>query len=102
MAAFVAILLASGLLAYVLRDRSADTSAGTQSESPLNPPNATATPSTGTEKQGKRGTHPLLWELFGPDSSGLSPTTYASWEATAARILLRFSLAALFWPRSWP
>jgi hypothetical protein len=91
---FVAILLASGLLAYVLRDRSADTSAGTQSESPLNPPNASATPSTGTEKQGKRGTHPLLWELFGPDSSGLSPTTYASWESTAARILLRFSLAA--------
>ena len=94
MAAFVAILLASGLLAYVLRDRSADTSAGTQSESPLNPPNATATPSTGTEKPGKRGTHPLLWELFGPDSSGLSPTTYARWESTAARILLRFSLAA--------
>ena len=94
MAAFVAILLASGLLAYVLRDRSADTSAGMQSESPLNPPNAAATPSTGTEKQGKRGTHPLLWELFGPDSSGLSPTTYASWESTAARILLRFSLAA--------
>ena len=93
-ATFVAILLASGLLAYVLRDRSADTSAGTQSESPLNPSNAAATPSTGTEKQGKRSTHPLLWELFGPDSSGLSPTTYASWESTAARILLRFSLAA--------
>ena len=60
MAAFVAILLASGLLAYVLRDPSADTSAATQSESPLNPPNTAATPSTGTEKQGKHGTHPLL------------------------------------------
>lgn len=94
LATFVAILLASGLLAYVLRDRSADASTATQSESPLSSPNATATPSTGTEKQGKRGTHPLLWELFGPDSSGLSPTTYASWETTAARIALRFSLAA--------
>jgi hypothetical protein len=94
LATFVAILLASGLLAYVLRDRSADTNAGTQSESPLNPPNTAATPTTGAEKPNKRVTHPLLWELFGPDSSGLSPTTYASWEATAARIALRFSLAA--------
>ena len=93
LATFVAILLASGLLAYVLRDRSAGAS-GTQSESPLNSPNAAATPSNTTENQKKGAKHPLLWELFGPDSSGLSPTTYASWESTAARILLRFSLAA--------
>ena len=93
LATFVAILLASGLLAYVLRDRSAGTST-TQSESPLSSPNAAATPSNTTENQKKGSKHPLLWELFGPDSSGLSPTTYASWESTAARILLRFSLAA--------
>ena len=94
LATFVAILLASGLLAYVLRDRSAGASRGTQSESPLSSPNAAATPSNTTENQKKGGQHPLLWELFGPDSSGLSPTTYTSWESTAARILLRFSLAA--------
>ncbi|PWT92801.1 MAG: hypothetical protein C5B55_05655, partial [Blastocatellia bacterium] len=37
---------------------------------------------------------PLLWEVFGPDSSGLLPTNYTSWGATATRILMRFSLAA--------
>jgi uncharacterized membrane protein YhiD involved in acid resistance len=37
---------------------------------------------------------PLLGELFGPDASGLSPSSFASWEATSARIALRFSLAA--------
>lgn len=91
LATFVAILLASGLLAYVLRERA----------EPANS-NATAAtaPNTGeaaqaeSEKQSKRGKHPLLWELFGPDSSGLSPTSYASWETTASRIALRFSLAA--------
>jgi hypothetical protein len=36
----------------------------------------------------------LFGEIFGPDSSGLSPTNFASWEATSARIALRFALAA--------
>jgi len=36
----------------------------------------------------------MLWELFGPDASGLLPSSYSGWESTAARILLRFSLAA--------
>lgn len=95
LATFVAILLGSGLLAYVLRDRSGGgIRPGTQPETSVSSPGPAATPQTGTEAQSKRGGHPLLWELFGPDSSGLSPTTYASWESTAARILLRFSLAA--------
>jgi len=37
---------------------------------------------------------PLLGQLFGPDSSGLSPASISSWETTSARIALRFSLAA--------
>ncbi|HYR74571.1 MAG TPA: DUF4956 domain-containing protein [Pyrinomonadaceae bacterium] len=95
LATFVAILLASGLLAFVLRDRPAGINApAAQSGNAASSPNAAATPAVGTENQNKRGSHPLLWELFGPDSSGLSPATYASWESTAARILLRFSLAA--------
>jgi uncharacterized membrane protein len=36
----------------------------------------------------------LIGEIFGPDQTGLSPSSYASWEATASRIALRFSLAA--------
>lgn len=95
LATFVAILLGSGLLAYVLRDRSAGMNAGAaQSGNPVSSPGTAATPPAGTENQNKRGSHPPLWELFGADSSGLSPSSYASWEATAARIALRFSLAA--------
>jgi hypothetical protein len=37
---------------------------------------------------------PLLGQLFGPDPTGLTPSTISTWEATSARIALRFSLAA--------
>src|SRR6185295_9137688 len=89
LATFAAILLGSGLLAYALRNSAAPAGTNVAAERPDNPES-----NTGTEKQSKGGSHPLLWELFGPDSSGLSPTSYSSWEATAARIALRFSLAA--------
>jgi uncharacterized membrane protein YhiD involved in acid resistance len=36
----------------------------------------------------------LLGQLFGPDATGLTPASISSWEATSARIALRFSLAA--------
>jgi hypothetical protein len=90
LAVFVAILLGSGLLAYVLRERAApaETNVTTSTATPG------ATPQAESEKPAKKGNHPLLWELFGPDSSGLSPSSYASWEAAASRIALRFSLAA--------
>lgn len=35
-----------------------------------------------------------MGELFGPDVTGMSPSTFSSWETTSARIALRFSLAA--------
>jgi uncharacterized protein DUF4956 len=35
-----------------------------------------------------------LGQIFGPDVSGLSPSTLSSWESLSARIALRFSLAA--------
>ena len=81
---FVVLLLASGLLAFVLRDQPATpaSSGGSAVSSPA-----------ASETQA-RNQIPLLGELFGPDASGLTPASVASWEATSARIALRFSLAA--------
>ena len=78
---FVVILIASGILTYFLREPSQSTAAPVAAGSPL----------PGTQS---RTEIPLLGELFGPDVSGLSPSSISSWEATSARIALRFSLAA--------
>ncbi|MEK6335631.1 MAG: DUF4956 domain-containing protein [Acidobacteriota bacterium] len=94
LATFVVILLGSGLLAYVFRDQPAGITTGPQSGTSSSSPSTTATPPAGTEEANKRAKAPLFWELFGPDASGLSPSTSTSWEAAAARIALRFSLAA--------
>ena len=75
---FVVILLASGILTYFFRESSQPTAA----------PAATASPSPGPQSI------PLLGQLFGPDATGLTPASISSWEATSARIALRFSLAA--------
>src|SRR6185503_16504822 len=75
---FVVILLASGILTYFFREPSQSTAA----------PAATASPSPGPQSI------PLLGQLFGPDATGLTPASISSWEATSARIALRFSLAA--------
>ena len=75
---FVVILLGSGFLAYVFRDQ---------------PGTAVTTSSTPSPAETPREI-PLLGQLFGPDASGLTPSTFASWEATSARIALRFALAA--------
>jgi uncharacterized membrane protein YhiD involved in acid resistance len=85
MVTFVALLLVSGLVAYLLRDQP-------NAVTPTSSTGAVATPA-GSETQA-RNQVPLLGQLFGPDASGLSPSTFASWEATSARIALRFSLAA--------
>lgn len=84
LATFVVILLGSGFLAYVFRDRpGSPTTTSTSS-----PSAATQTPAAPQREI------PFIGELFGPDASGLSPATISSWEATSARIALRFSLAA--------
>jgi uncharacterized membrane protein YhiD involved in acid resistance len=84
---FIAILLGSGLLAYVLSDepRNAGRTTATPAASP-----AVATP---TDENAARQI-PLFGQLFGPDATGLSPASFSSWEAMSARIALRFSLAA--------
>src|SRR5687767_2629834 len=92
LATFVVILLGSGLLAYVFRD---------QSGTAVTTATPSASPATGqvpgpaaSEREARRGV-PLLGDLFGPDATGLSsPADLASWEATSARIALRFALAA--------
>ena len=96
---FVAILLLSGALAYALRDQSHMTSAAPQAT-------PTASPSGGdkasSEKQKgqpsqqptQNGGQGVISELFGLDSPSLAPSTVGSLESTAARVALRFSLAA--------
>ncbi len=78
LATFVVILLGSGLLAYVFRDQ---------------PGGAQPAPAAPGQNQAQRET-PILGEIFGPDASGLTPSSFASWEATSARIALKFALAA--------
>jgi hypothetical protein len=78
LATFVVILIASGILAYVFRDPSVTSVSG--------PPAPTASPAPQDV--------PLIGELFGSDATGFTPGTWATWEATAARIGLRFALAA--------
>lgn len=84
LALFIAILLGSGALAYFFRDQPGAT--GRTTAVPAASPAVSPTPSADEI--------PFLGELFGPDSTGLSPATVSSWEATSARIALRFALAA--------
>jgi hypothetical protein len=82
---FVLLLLGSGLLAYYFRDPAE--SQATTRVAPAASPEADATAATHDEI-------PLVGELFGRNGSGLAPSTLATWESLAARIALRFSLAA--------
>ncbi len=83
LATFVVILIGTGLLAYVLRDRGA---------SGMNPPSQQ--PVLTTDPSARPAEEPLFGELFGTSATGLTPSSVATWEATAARIALRFALAA--------
>ena len=85
LATFVVLLLVSGLLAYLLGDQ----------PNAVTPTSSTGAVSAPAASDNQAGRHiPLLGEIFGPDASGLTPASFASWEATSARIALRFSLAA--------
>ena len=80
---FAVILLLSGTLAYFSLDRSRSTAG------------STGTTSSAPAERNDARENPILSQLFGPDATGQVPSTYARWEETAARISLRFSLAAL-------
>ncbi|HSE33619.1 MAG TPA: DUF4956 domain-containing protein [Pyrinomonadaceae bacterium] len=83
LATFVVILIGSGLLAYGLRERTPA----------MNPPNHEPALTADTPAPSPRE-EPLLGQLFGSRTTGLAPSSVASWEDTAAKIALRFSLAA--------
>src|SRR5215213_10425320 len=85
---FIAILLATGIVAYILREE--PRTAGRTTAVPVASPAASA---PANESQSQREI-PLFGQIFGPDASGLSPSNFSTWEATSARIALRFSLAA--------
>ena len=78
---FILLLLGTGLLAYFFHD-------GSQ---PVVTTSATQPAPAASQPQPDI---PLIGQLFGPDATGLTPGSFASWESTSARIALRFSLAA--------
>src|SRR5689334_15510890 len=84
---FIAILLGSGIMAYVLSDDSKTAGRATA------PPAASPAVATPTDENAARKI-PLFGQLFGPDATGLSPASFETWEQMSARIALRFSLAA--------
>lgn len=88
---FVVILLGSGVAAYFLRDRPG--SPATTTATPSTTPGASIAAPAASEQEARRGV-PLFGELFGSDTAGVTPESLASWEATSARIALRFALAA--------
>ena len=91
LATFVVILLGTGLLAYVLREQPGAT---TTTVSPRSSSQGSAISSPAPNENQMNRENSSLWELFGPDASGLSPSSFSSWETTSARIALRFALAA--------
>jgi len=90
---FVAILLLSAALAYAFREQPNVVTADTSQPS--------ASPSAGdkgsNEKQKdqkQNGGHSVISELFGLESPSIAPSSFSNWESVAARVALRFSLAA--------
>jgi uncharacterized protein DUF4956 len=91
---FVAILLLSAALAYAFREQPHVNTA----EASATP---TASPSSGDKgaiekqkDQKQNGGHNAISELFGLESPSIAPSTFSNWESIAARVALRFSLAA--------
>lgn len=91
LAVFVAILLGCGLLAFMFRG---DPSVAREHAVATSTPSGSPRPGASPQTQASEERHPLLWDLFGPDASGLAPSSYANWESAASRIALRFALAA--------
>ncbi|MBA2702441.1 MAG: DUF4956 domain-containing protein [Blastocatellia bacterium] len=92
---FVAVLLGSGLLVYVLLERRTGTPervtdrSATSAEQPNN--NASATQTSGAAQNNDKRS--VVSELFGIESSG-QPTTEEERGIVAVRVLLRFLIAA--------
>ena len=96
-ATFTALLIGSGILAYVLHDRALTTGANTSpSTATATPVNTEASPQTVPANQNTGvPQRSLLSELFAPEELLTTHTGRANWVAITARIALKFSLAAL-------
>lgn len=95
---FTAILLISGVLAYVLRHQTQIENAAVTSDAGVGSSSAArptpgSTPNTSPQKPAGGGT--LFGDLFGEDNPDVHPATSGGWPSTAATVTLRFSLAAL-------
>ncbi len=90
------ILIGSGLLTYIVLDRTATSarkSAADRSSSTATQPASTASPEALASDE-NRGKHSIINELFGLDGSQGSANVEAERGLIAARVLLRFLIAA--------
>ena len=91
LAAFVAVLLTSGLAVYALPGGAPAPAVNTQQQPVAQAPAPDAGPAA---QPAQRGGGSPFSALFGLEESGTASTSQASWAGTA-RIALRFSLAAV-------
>jgi uncharacterized protein DUF4956 len=92
---FVAILLLSGALAYTFREQPQTTTAETSQSSPTTSPSPGDKGSNEKQKEQKPNNgHSVISELFGLESPSIAPSSLTNWESVAAKVALRFSLAA--------
>ena len=90
---FVVMLLISGAFAYMFRDQPADTSQATVAASPSPGEKGDKKGQSSSEAKQSSG-HSAISELFGLESPSLAPSSFSNWKSIAARVALRFSLAA--------
>lgn len=92
---FVAVLLGSGLLVYFLLTRSGTVGNGAADRTTVTA-NQNTTPGTQQAARSQAGdSRSLLNELIGPDVAAETRAEEGGWEKIAARMLLRFLVAAL-------
>lgn len=90
---FLAVLVVSGLLVYVFRDRSGRTAPVDRPATSAPGPFGAETPQSPGATQVAPADRSLITDLFGDDNTGLAHD-YSSLQAISARITLRFALAA--------
>lgn len=95
---FVGILLLSAALAYAFREPphviTAEASATPNSSPSAGDKGSNEKKSQGPADQKQNGAHNPISELFGLESPSIAPSSLTNWESVAARVALRFSLAA--------
>src|ERR1043166_3276875 len=92
---FVAILLLSGALAYAFREQPQTTTAETSQSSPTTSPSPGDKGSNEKQKEQKPNNgHSVISEVFGVEAPSIAPSSLTNWESVAAKVALRFSLAA--------